>query len=352
MGEDGRRGLVLPLVVGVLLALTLLGHGALVLVRFDERIAQAGERLLQARGQARVAVGSMAAAGGVTGRGGGGAAVWLTGGGPAGSHRVVAARQSREWWLLTAEGRDARGLYAHRLLVPVWRAEPAVRVADTRAVVEVAPGATVAVDGVVSGDGYRRSLPGAAGRECGTWRGALDSLGVWSLPPVGEVGGPGPALGLLPLDRLLGLFPDLPEGSGTPGPRELRGRCLEGAWNWGAPGPHRHPCSSRWVARAHRGDLELDGGVGQGVLVVSGDLTARDVDFQGMILVGGAVSLEGAGRLRGLVRAWGGLHLGRDARIDASACAAVLALARADPVLGSTLVPAGAAWPLWSEAGS
>jgi hypothetical protein len=89
--------------------------------------------------------------------------------------------------------------------------------------------------------------------------------------------------------------------------------------------------------------LTVVGGLGQGVLLVEGDLTVRgSFAFEGLVLVGGNFRWQdGTGRIVGSVQAGllgeAGLWLGGRARVVHSRCSldrAALAAARAVP-LGS-----------------
>lgn len=82
----------------------------------------------------------------------------------------------------------------------------------------------------------------------------------------------------------------------TPAPRVAGGACDRAAPdNWGAPGGGG-PCAAYAPLIWARGDLELRGGDGQGVLLVDGDLTlSAGARFVGVILVHDDVVSQGLG---------------------------------------------------------
>lgn len=348
MGDPSRRGgFVLVLVVALLLGLSLLGHGALLLARFDHAVARAGERLLQAAAEASR---GMEAAGRVPASPGAvGTTVQVASeAGPGGSYRALRRSLDREWFLLEAEGRDPSGSAARRLVRPGWSLDPAARVASRSGVVEVALGAAVEVYGTVDGGAVRRLPGGTAGARCHSWSAVLDSLGVGSLPGVASVPldpAGREALGLLGLDTLEARLPLLTGAWGTPSPLERMASCVDDPWNWGDPSSPGGACRERWVARADPGSLEVVGGVGQGLLMVRGDLVlSGDVRFRGLVLVGGRLTVADSGRIEGLVRAAGGIRVSAGARVEGSACAAVLALDAARGALGMSVYPEGGPW--------
>lgn len=342
--DEPRAGFVIALVVVAVVALGLLLHGALVLARSEHEVARVGESLLQARGQARLGLHRLGSAvsdpTGAAGREG------VSGAGPGGSHRATLVRLDREWWLAEGVGRDPGGRSSRRLVRPLWILDPVARAVDLRAAVEVGPSAPVTVLGVVAGAG-----PTDEGEElrrlCRPWRRALDSLGAPTVPPAAleTLGWEGGELGLLTLEGLRARIPVEVEGSGTPGPPLPGGRCGGGAWSWGDPGGGSGPCADRWVTRRGPGDLVVDGGVGQGLLAVEGDLTfASGAHFRGLVLVGGALVLRDGAVLEGMARVRGGLAVDATSRVRGSRCPALRALAEAAPPISRPLLPAGGAW--------
>jgi hypothetical protein len=102
---------------------------------------------------------------------------------------------------------------------------------------------------------------------------------------------------------------------------------LQDVRNWGAPDAQGSPCHHYWPVILVRGDLDLHGGVGQGVLIVEGDLLlGGGFTFAGLILVGGDLRIRGEGtRVVGAVQVGGpaggvSTHLGGGVRIDYAPC--------------------------------
>jgi hypothetical protein len=220
------------------------------------------------------------------------------------------------------------------------------RIAAFRGVVETGIGARVTGTERIDGTGVRAPASGQGGADCMAWDGPLDSLGVGSLVPLAGVSFPrgAPALGLLGPDTMLARVSVQVDGTGTPAPVRGASGCVAGLpWNWGDPRVEAGRCGRLRVVRAASGDLVVDGGVGQGLVVVGGDLTLQNgADLRGVVLVGGTLSLEGGARLEGLVRAAGGVALSPDSHIVGSACWAALALDAAREVVGAPILNPGA----------
>lgn len=350
-----RGGFVLVVTVVILVGLALLVHGALVLARMERLAAGTVVALLQAEGQARLAESallgldaSILPAGPVAGDSFPEARL-LRVASSAGARELVARPVDREWWWMEARGTSPDGRVELRRQGPGWRLDPATRVAASRAVVEAGPGA-----GLVGGDriavsGTLRPLPAPDGLTCRTPLARLDSLGMTTPPRWVQVEMPasGPGLGLLPGEELRRTVPSLAERSGRPTPVEDEAGCQPGPWNWGAPGGQGvESCRDRWVARSAPGNLRVEGGVGQGALLVAGDLhLAQGARMRGLVLAGGTVRLSEGAKLEGLVRAAGGVALEDSARIEGSACASVLALEALQDAAGAPrLVVPSAFW--------
>jgi len=64
--------------------------------------------------------------------------------------------------------------------------------------------------------------------------------------------------------------------------------------NWGEPAVKTDPCFNYFPIIYHNGDLKLQGGRGQGILLVEGDLTATGgMVFYGPVFVTGTLSTSG-----------------------------------------------------------
>lgn len=99
------------------------------------------------------------------------------------------------------------------------------------------------------------------------------------------------------------------------------------------------------MTKATDGDLVVEGGQGQGIVVVQGDLTLTDsTRFYGLLLAGGTLRLENGAEVTGLVRAGGGADLASGTRIEGSACWALLALEGAAGVLDRPVALGGSEW--------
>lgn len=346
----GDRGSVLALAVLALVALELLAHGVLLLALQERLAATAGLRVLQARAAAEAAttlppglafpdtLGALP----VDGR-----AAWGTGGAGPPASRGTAQRLSREAWLLEGEGRAPGVTWVSRAGRLLWVLDPVARAAERGEAVLVYGGDVAVEPGALEAPPFRAS---AAPVGCRRWAEPLDSL----LPPppavpLARMGtGAGVALGRLDLDALVRTLPRLGAGVGTPGPVAEGATCLAGAWNWGDPSDPEGPCGETFVGAAVEGDLVVDGGTGQGLLVATGRLTLRGTVFHGLVLAGGEVRVVEGGGVWGQVRAGGGVAVGRGGRAAASPCAVARALHAAGARLRVPVPLASARpFPLW-----
>ena len=92
----------------------------------------------------------------------------------------------------------------------------------------------------------------------------------------------------------------------TPAPVASGGLCTASDDNWGDPTSSSGACAARVPVIYAAGDLSIDGGVGQGVLLVAGHLTiAGPFVFSGQIVVrGGIETLADNITISGAVYAW------------------------------------------------
>jgi len=362
-----RRGITLPVVLLLLLVLTALAHGALSLAAGNGALARARAARLQAR---------LLAEGGLR------RVSELLDEEEAGSPDLPPTRfydlptprpglhlrldvedLGPEWRLVTARAR-ARILGSgarERLARVVWTADPVVRTAAMGGAVE--HGGTLLLEGGsrLSGGPFTATPPGWEKRHCGRHRPALDSLAAAGsvapslrLAPDDLPGAPGPDASpyeaLPPLALLEG--PLLAEGartgfSGSVTPRPLLrwSRCAASEeTNWGSPGDPDGPCGRHFVRVAAPGDLGIEGGEGQGILLVAGGLTVEEgARFVGLVEVGGDLVLRGGSRIDGWVRVGGRVHLHEASEIHASGCAVVRTLDEA-LLPGPHLVPPTGSW--------
>jgi hypothetical protein len=345
-------GAALAFVILLMLALLVLAHGALLASLSEVAGSRAAARDLELRGASRWALA-------VTLRSPSGTwsdsmYAWGIRNADLGSVGQVSAsgelmRLGRESWLVTGEARNSRGATARTSRL-AWALDPLERIAALDGLVSSAPGAPVVLLG--SADATRPAevdAPMPAGG-CDPWLAALqDRYAAVPLSLVEDLpdSAAAPALGLLTLDSLLEWAPVTVSGTGTPAAAEAAGACLVDApWGWGDPDRPWGPCGGQMPMRASDGDLTVIGGAGQGILVVGGDLTLRDgARYYGMLVVGGMLRAEGGAAFEGLALAGGGVLLHAGSTLTASACWAVRALADQREALGS-LVEVSVAGPM------
>lgn len=135
---------------------------------------------------------------------------------------------------------------------------------------------------------------------------------------------------VVPPGRYLGIRPSITDSACQ----------LQDIRNWGAPNAGGNPCHEHWPVILVRGDLEVAGGTGQGVLIVEGDLLlGGGFTFAGLILVGGDLRIRGAGtRVVGAVQV--GAPTGRvstrlegEVRLDYDGCLVRRAMAASRPAV-------------------
>lgn len=348
---EGRRGAALILCVLLLMALTLLAHGALLMSREELAVSRAGVRLLAARAAADAGLAEAVAGAGVPlpdslPR------LWTTpvvsGSVGQGRYRVAATRLSRELWLVEADGAAGEGPWLIREARPLWSLDPLARVAELRGVVEVAPGAENSGVSRVEAQNVFRNHPDLDVAACLAWSRALDSLARRGAVAPVATASPGtvapPGLGLLEGDAAVAAAAQAVTGVGTPTPSVAQGACAATEpWNWGDPDDPAGPCHDLLPLVAAAGSLVVDGGTGQGTLAVRGDLLlTAGARFHGMVLVGGKLTLSEGAEIVGFVRAGKGVVVGSDARVVGSACWAVRALTVARPRLARPRLVPGA----------
>jgi len=347
MGDQGRAGGALVLCVLLVLALGLLAHGALLMSTEELAVSRAGMHLLQARAAADAGIAAL-----ITGEGPplpdslprAWRAPLLVGSVGRARYRVTATRLSRELWLAEADGAEDPGPWLDREARLIWTLDPVARVGAFRAVVEVGTDAPVSgISRVIATDVFH-SHPDLDITKCLAWGPVLDSLAAvngGTLLPLSTISpAPGtqeaqPALGLLDGEELESLASTSVTGRGTPTPSVADGACLgTDPWNWGDPVDDSGPCHDFMPLIADAGSLTVDGGTGQGILVVLGDLTITSGgEFHGVVLVRGSLTLEGGASVVGLARAVGGISVAPDASLVGSGCWALRALAASKPVL-------------------
>lgn len=359
---DAREGAALAVVLLLLLAILALAQGTLSLAHLELTASRADRRLLEAR--AAAAAGRAAALSAPIRRTVADVALWgrvrlATGTLEQGNTYVTTlTRLSREAWLLRSTGRAAQGPASVRRAHTVWVLDALGRIEAMHGVLQVGEGTPLRVDGRIDGGGMTEEdaplVPGA----CASWYAAFDSImpsgrlpGVQSLGA--DTSGAEPKLGRLRRQDLLSLITARVGGVGTPRPVERLGSCdTVAVWNWGNPEQPSAACGAHFVTVASDGDLTVEGGEGQGILVVGGDLTlTASARFYGVLLVGGALRLDDGAEIVGMVRAAGGAYVASGTWIRGSACWAALALKAATGVLDRPEPVGGTEWigPLGAE---
>jgi len=97
----------------------------------------------------------------------------------------------------------------------------------------------------------------------------------------------------------------LPAGTYSTGPVTVGTSCdLQPSTNWGDPVGLGAPCSGYLPVISVDGDVTINGGVGQGILLVSGDLRiTAPFTFHGMMIVKGAADITAPTDVRGILAA-------------------------------------------------
>ena len=86
----------------------------------------------------------------------------------------------------------------------------------------------------------------------------------------------------------------------------------------------------------------MEGGVGQGLLLVVGDaVVSSGANYYGMVLVAGDLSVRSGARINGLLRVTGSVRREGGSSISGSACAALAALESAHALQGLIALPEG-----------
>ncbi len=334
----------------VLLALALLGlaHGLLVAALAEAAASRAGVRLLEAHAAAEAGVHN-------TLRRPGGA--WLDtlhvgGAGEVGpwplgraSARARVRRLAPEAWLVEGEAL-AGGRPVARSGRLAWAADPLVRVTALGGVLNAPAAVAWTLPGSVDASRPAVAAPPLRAADCAPWVAELAAQQASRpLAPVATladtVGGPG--LGRLDFATLLESADVRVSGAGTPVPVVAGGACVRGApWGWGDPDNPLLPCGAHLPLRGAEGDLMVVGGVGQGVLVVDGDLTlTAAARYYGVVIVRGTLVVEAGARLEGLALSGSGGAVAAGAGVTGSTCWAARALAAHRPRLGGLLAVPG-----------
>lgn len=355
---------MLPAVLLCLLALTAVAYGVLAAARHQRLAARTRVVLVQARlaSEAGVRRGAAALDEGVLEELRRGGTVRL----PAHSlgadveARSIFRRVRPEWIWIEGEGRVGR----HELEVErstaaaFWVLEAPARIGALRAGLEHGAGVRSAGGGSIAGSDAVGSPADWPPEVCDPRVPLLDSLlgpgGLDSTAPFAELPLPlpedgsrldsVPRLGLLNGRGLAGVPGGRRAGArASPVPVVRAGVCdTLAAENWGAPSDPLGRCGSHLPLIVAPASLVVEGGEGQGILAVAGDLTlTREARFAGVVLVGGVLRVASGSLLQGAVRLRGGAVV--SGAIEASPCAALRAL-EARPELARPVPAPGGGW--------
>jgi len=105
-------------------------------------------------------------------------------------------------------------------------------------------------------------------------------------------------------------------------PTVSSGNCVDNDENWGDPLDPSSPCAERFPIIHVTGDLTIEEGYGQGVLLVEGRLDIEDdVEFYGLIVGKDRVYLYDDARVFGGIVGEGSIHLHEADGVFYSSCA-------------------------------
>ncbi len=282
---------------------------------------------------------------------------------PRARYDAQVVRLSRELFLILAEGsldtepgRDRQvGLY--------WAMDPVARYAAARGILESGWPAQVEAGSMVDPSLIHDTPPLWTEASCVPFGPDVDTLFIYGLSPQAELHedpragigrGPEsgaveprlPSLGLLGHDALIEGADLHVSGTVSPAPIQGLGRCaVPSPTNWGAPLDASGPCGAYRPVVTSEGSLIVNGGQGQGVLLIRGDATFRSAArFYGLVLVAGDLEITEESEIHGLVRVRGVVSLKGRSRIVGSACAVLSALGAAEQLREPASIP-DSFWP-------
>ncbi len=282
---------------------------------------------------------------------------------PRARYEARAVRLSREVllihseaWLDTGPGRDRQvGLY--------WAMDPVARFSAARGIVESGEPVQVEVGSMVDPSLIHETPAVWPEGSCDRFSPDVDALFIFGLPPQGElhedpraelgrdvVSGPLeprlPSLGLLGHDALLERADIEVSGTISPAPIVRLGRCaVPSPGNWGAPLDASDPCFAYKSLVKSESSLIVNGGQGQGVLLIAGDAIFRSAArYYGLVVVAGDLEVTEESEIHGLVRVRGVVSLRGRSRIVGSACAVLSALDAAKQLRALASIPESF-WP-------
>ena len=363
VSDAGReKGYVLIVVLLLLMAVTATGHGLLVLSRSELSVSRARwaalARRLAAEGGVHIASRGISAVRSLP------AGEWA----PTGEGRIPprarfvtrALRLSPEIVLLRSEGVLDRLPGAHRAIRLYWGMSPEARVGAALGIVESGGTVTLTSGSRIDVARVLRAPPPWSEDRCAGYRPGLDTLFTGGVAPWAELvenlpkSHPGPSsrsgevelpsLGFLDHEALMAGADLSVAGLVSPSPRGIPGGCDQtSTLNWGAPLNPLDPCASYRPVVASEGSLVIEGGGGQGVLLVAGDATlSAGARYFGVVIVAGDLLIQSGAEISGLLRVRGSVTLSGGSEIVGSACAALAALEAAESLHGLIPLPEGA----------
>lgn len=365
MGKMTRSGYVLVGVLLILLAVTGVGHTLLVMTRSELFISRARWELLTRRLAAETGLKLTSRA--LKGTDSLPLGEWVPMGSatvpPRARYDARVLRLSREVVLILAQGSLDTEPGRDRQVGLFWAMDPVARYAAARGILESGRPARVEAGSMVDPNLIHETPASWPETFCNAFSSDMDSLFIYGLSPLAELhedpragigrGPEGgrveprlPSLGLLGHDALIEGANLHVSGTVSPAPIQRLDRCAAPSpSNWGAPLDASGPCGAYRPVVTSEGSLIVNGGQGQGVLLIPGDATFRSAArFYGFVSVAGDLEITEGSEIHGLVRVRGSVFLRGRSRIVGSACAALSALDAAQRLRELTPLP-GSAWP-------
>jgi hypothetical protein len=326
MVKAGARGMALPMILFLLLALTVLAHGALMLSRQEQKASSAFVHTLRATRAAEAAarLGLTALVSPPASREAWKARPVVAGETEDGlQYHGVARWLDGEFFLLEGSGGSRGWEGEQRTGLVGWSLLPEARLGALGAGAEMGGHISLEGRGHMEMDSFFDPPGGWKETDCAPFQVVLDSLfpggsiDVEGPLPDPEAAGevfPGsiPPLGLLSGSRLLELATSGP----LPDPNPPLGEPVWGCPKDGEP-----------MFLGSLGSMTLTRGRVCGLLVVGEDLRlSGDVRFQGLALVGGDLVVEDQAVFEGMARLGGGLRISSDGAFLGSGCPVLWAL--------------------------
>lgn len=257
------------------------------------------------------------------------------------SARATLQRVGRELYIVRGQGRDVASGSTRSVGYGLWSLHPTARLQETGAVVSLGGAVTIGAGGGILSNSIS-APPAGWGASCAPLLAAIDSVAPsGTLAAVMRDTTAAVQLGRLDQALLAAKATSRVAARLTPAPNAVAGGCVTSdPANWGDPSGSG-ACAAYRPLVAAGGDLVVSGGIGQGTLIVPGDLTLEaGARFFGVVLVGGSLRVLGGSALVGVVRSGADVFVSQ-ASITGSACPAMLAWSH--PSLGQ-IVPIPGGW--------